>query len=187
MSGNPIPVSVRKTAERWLDRDPLFLDTETTGMGQEDEVISVALCDAEGNALMDTLVRPACAWIAPASMAIHGLTEEELRNAPGWPEVAGVLRRLLEGRPVVIFCAPFDIRMMKQSCKAYGLDWWWVVGLDTRCAMKLAEKAFGEGIGLRKALGRLGVPFGGTEHRALDDARATARLLKALAESETFI
>ena len=45
------------TARAWLDADPLILDTETTGLGDDAEVIEVSVIDAHGQVLLDTLVR----------------------------------------------------------------------------------------------------------------------------------
>ncbi|MFB6287159.1 MAG: 3'-5' exonuclease, partial [Candidatus Bipolaricaulia bacterium] len=47
-----------QTARQWLDRAPLFLDTETTGIDERAEICEIAVVAADGTSLVDTLVRP---------------------------------------------------------------------------------------------------------------------------------
>lgn len=179
-------VQAGKTAARWLKDDPVFLDTETTGMSKEDEIIEVAVCGVDGSVLLNTLVRPAGAWIDPSAMSLHGITIDSLKDAPVWPAVAESVRQTLAERIVVIFHAGFDMRMLRQSDKAWGLDWAWTFDIDARCAMRLAAKAYADGndiIRLREAIDAAGTVYDWHEHRALDDARAMAALVKAMAEA----
>jgi hypothetical protein len=39
-------------------QDWVLLNTETTGLGPDDEVVEIAVLDPTGRALLDTLVRP---------------------------------------------------------------------------------------------------------------------------------
>ena len=55
----PYPIADPKVIERArqvLALDPLFLDTETTGTGQNDVIIEVGIVDREGNTLYDKLL-----------------------------------------------------------------------------------------------------------------------------------
>ena len=54
------------TATKLLQLNPVFLDTETTGLGRYDEIVEVAVVDLDGSVLINTLVRPASAF-RPAS------------------------------------------------------------------------------------------------------------------------
>ncbi|MBP1702194.1 MAG: putative exonuclease [Chloroflexi bacterium] len=45
-------------AQRWLDSQPLFLDTETTGLNELAEIVEISIVDYNGITLLDTLVRP---------------------------------------------------------------------------------------------------------------------------------
>ena len=42
-------------ARRWLDENPLFLDTETTGLGTNDEIAQNAIVDRYGTPAINTL------------------------------------------------------------------------------------------------------------------------------------
>jgi DNA polymerase-3 subunit epsilon len=74
---------------------PLYLDTETTGLRDLDEIVEISILDHDGGVLFDSLVRPTCRIPADA-IAIHGITDDMVRDAPRWidiwPEVEAVLR-----------------------------------------------------------------------------------------------
>lgn len=92
------------TARAWLEVDPLILDTETTGLGDDAEVIEVSVIDARGEVLLDTLVRPSGQIPAEAS-AIHGITDADVATAPTWAEVHERLVELVAGRMVIAYGA----------------------------------------------------------------------------------
>ena len=45
-------------AQAHLARQPLYLDTETTGLGRSAEIVDICIVDDAGQVLVDTLVRP---------------------------------------------------------------------------------------------------------------------------------
>jgi DNA polymerase-3 subunit epsilon len=131
-----------KVACSWIDNNPLFLDTETTGLGYDAQIIELAIVDANGTVLLDTKLRPTVP-VEPGAMEIHGIEDKMLFDAPTWRDAAYQVKDLLYGRTVVIFNDGFDSRMIQQTAAAFGesSDWWNEV--DTRCAMNLAASAFG--------------------------------------------
>ena len=176
-------------AGAWLAESPLFLDTETTGLGDAAQIIEIAITDAAGRVLLETRLRPTVP-IEPQALAIHGIDDAALASAPTWPDVSDQIRSLLRSRVVVIFNADFDGRMVRQTANAFGdsSDWWQEV--DTRCAMYLAADAFGATnrygtISLANATEAAGVTWSGRAHAAAADALATADLVKAIAEIRT--
>ena len=70
----------------WLDANALILDTETTGLDDDAEVVELAVIDCAGTVLLDTLVRPSGPVPAEAA-AIHGITDAMLADAPTWSEI----------------------------------------------------------------------------------------------------
>ena len=46
------------TCCRWLAAHPLFLDTETTGLDERDEVVELAVINVRGEVLVGTLIKP---------------------------------------------------------------------------------------------------------------------------------
>ncbi|CAA9531684.1 MAG: hypothetical protein AVDCRST_MAG73-1012, partial [uncultured Thermomicrobiales bacterium] len=167
--------------------ETVFLDTETTGLGGEAEVIEVGVVGADGTVLLDTMVRPHGPIPAVAS-AVHGIFADDVRNAPGWAEVHTELERLLRGRAVVVYNAPFDRQMVAQCCVR------WAVAepeATWHCAMRAfavfyAEPGVGRGGGKWHKLERAAVLVGATAggHRALGDALACRAVVAAMAATE---
>ena len=71
--------------------------------------------------LLDTLVRPSGPVPAEAA-AIHGITDAMLAEAPTWSELHARFCDLVEGRQVVIYNHEFDVRVINQTARRYGLQ-----------------------------------------------------------------
>lgn len=121
----------------------LVLDTETTGL-ERGEIVQVAVIDATGSVLLDTLVQPRGKIPADATR-IHGIDSLTVAEAPSWALISPQLQELLAGHDVVIYNAVYDRKMMHQSAEAAGLpkvDWksftrFW-------CAMEAFAEVFGD-------------------------------------------
>lgn len=176
-------------AKRWFDEGFYVLDLETTGLGFDARVVEIALVDSSGETLLDTLVNPCCPIPAEAA-AIHGITDKEVANAPLWTEVYKQFETILTTapKPVVIYNAEYDSRIISQSCNAEGLP---IPEMTTPCAMLLFAKWYGE---LNKyangyrwqrlnfAADNCEVKVEG-EHRALADCLTTLGVLQFLSKS----
>ncbi|BCC80200.1 MULTISPECIES: 3'-5' exonuclease [Bacillus] len=53
----------------------LVLDTQTTGLGETDEIVEIAVTDLDGKTLLNTLVKPTVPISDDATM-IHGITNK---------------------------------------------------------------------------------------------------------------
>ncbi len=176
-------------AREILESNPLFFDTETTGLGRSDEIVEVGIVDTEGKTLLQSLVRPVGRIPVEAS-AVHGITNEMVRGAPTWESVWREVRDLFEGRTVGIFNAEFDLRMMRQSHERRGMQWQ-PMGGNAFCVMKLYARFYGERLGIRnakwqglqKAGRQCGIPSRNA-HRAVDDARLTSQVFRHMAQAE---
>lgn len=157
------------------DPRTVYLDTETTGLGPDDEVVDIAVVDRDGRRLLDTLVRPARP-IPPSATAIHGIRDDHVLAAPAWPEVHRALIPLLAGRRVVVYNAAFDRRLVLGCCRRHGLA---LDEAEWECAMLQFARYRGEPNGrsgsyrwhkLEAAARAFGAVAGG--HRAAADALA---------------
>jgi DNA polymerase III epsilon subunit-like protein len=168
-----------------LKRRPVVFDTETTGLGDTDQIIEICIIDVDGKTLFESLVRPTVPVGAKAE-EVHGLGEQKLRFAPSWGISSPPVRNILEGRQVVAFNSAFDLRLLEQTCKAHGQDTSWISRLETHCAMYLSADRWGAtnqygSISLANAMRAAGVSWRGEAHSASGDARATLDVLKAIA------
>jgi DNA polymerase III subunit epsilon len=178
---------VARDARRLLESRPLFLDTETTGLGPRDQVIEIAILDSDGRSLLDTLVRPTIA-VPSGAVRVHGIGEAMLASAPAWPAVWPQVQSLISGRPVAIYNAEFDLRLIAQTHSAHDLPWR-PDDLQAACIMLLFARYRGEWDARRRsyrwhslsrACGQMGLRPGHA-HRARADADLTRRLLTAMA------
>lgn len=180
----------RETALQWAAtmvdrRDVVYLDTETTGLGSDAEIIEVAAVDGQGRVLIDTLVRPT-GPVPLDAVAIHGITDDMLASAPGWPEIYFKLGRLLQEWPnAIIYNAAFDRRIMAQSSLLHGLP---PLIAEWHCAMRQYAAYVGEWNPIRgdyrwHRLARVAQQHGLSQpnHRALGDAHACREVVQIMA------
>lgn len=162
----------------------VFLDTETTGLGDDAEMVEIAVVDEGGRVLFESFCQPTVP-VDPGAQSVHGIGPELLADAPLWPDIAGQLQDILEGQSVVIFNAEFDTRILIQTAAAHSDPADWVRELDTRCAMYRAADVYGATnrygtISLINAASRAGIKFQGRAHSAAGDAATTAALWSAM-------
>lgn len=165
-----------------------ILDTETTGLFHA-EACQIAIIDSEGILMFDTYIKP-IKPIPAAATAVHGITDEMVKDAPGWDWATHHVQAILETTPnLIVYNAKFDRHIMHSSAEHAGLDkveWkeltqWW-------CAME----AFAEHCGdwdekhqsyrwqkLAVAAGRMGVQVSNA-HSALGDCLMTLGVIKAM-------
>ncbi len=156
------------------DETVVILDTETTGLGQEAEIVQIAVIDTAGNVLLDTLVKPQTEIPAEASR-IHGITDEMVADAPAFDAV----QLGIEGKTVVTYNANFDARMIRQSLAQYDKDAPAVKAYE--CAMETYAAYYGEWndyFGSYKWQ-----PLRGGDHSAKGDCLATLALIRKMAQA----
>lgn len=111
-----------ETAQRIIDGNPVYIDTETTGIDRTDEIVEISIISASGDLVFNSLFRPTQP-IKPAASAIHHLTNENLKDAPTWVVLYPKIRGCLFGKVVAGYNVGFDLRMMAQSHARYKLPW----------------------------------------------------------------
>ncbi len=171
-----------------LGRDFVLLDTETTGLYHDAEIVELGLLGSDGTEPISSLVKPRLP-IPEGATAIHGITNEMVADAPLWPEVLEQLIIHTEGKPIVIYNAQFDVRMLEQTNALYLSNFPTLMGSQGfLCAMleysahrmivnpmrrstrwwKLGEAALAEGV----------TP--GEAHRAVGDCHTTLGVIRAV-------
>ena len=195
MADPAVREAVRRQARAWLAANALILDTETTGLGDDAEVVELAVIDCAGAVLLDTLVRPSGPVPAEAA-AIHGITDAMLAGAPTWSEIHARFCDLVEGRQVVIYSREFDVRVINQTARRYGLQapQGFDLALDgsaVHCAMQAYAEFYGAWSAekgryrcqkLSTAAQQQGVTVTNA-HRALGDCLMTLGVVRAMAST----
>ena len=109
------------------------LDTETTGLGNTDEIVQIGIVDKSGAVLLNQLIKPTIP-IPYAASSIHGISDQDVAAAPSFKDIYIKLSMLLAGQVVVAYNMDFDWRMLEQTAGRYRLP---AVRIGKRdCAMK---------------------------------------------------
>ena len=159
----------------------VFLDLETTGLSpREDGITEIGAVILRAGAApreWSTLVKPAQP-IPPEIARLTGISNEMVREAPCFAEVAPALAELLEGAVLVAHNARFDYAFLKQAYAREGLAFF----APTLCTARLARELEPglEHAGLDALIERYRLS-GADRHRALGDARLTHALALAMA------
>jgi DNA polymerase-3 subunit epsilon len=180
--------SAIESAVRVLSQMPVVIDTETTGLDKEAEIVEICVSDHLGNILLTTLIRPSKPIPADV-MRIHNISNEMVKTAPTWPAIWPTLRSLIISKPLAIYNAEFDMRMMRQSHERYRLPW--KDNFRTLCIMKCYAEYIGDWDPYKRAyryhsLDNAGKKFGiniANSHRAQTDTLLALEVLKAIANS----
>ena len=184
-------------AHGWLSQKPLFLDTETTGLKDWDEVCEVAVVDHDGAALMNTLIRPTRP-ISRSAANVHGISDAMVSRSPSFKDIWPTLRELVTGRLVVIYNLDYDLPRLIQSARANRIDTQWLAQALTRepgwhCAMKLYAQFYGEWDRYRgqyrwqklgDAAGQCRIQLPRDLHRAHADADLARRVVMHMANAK---
>ena len=181
--------AARAKAIAWAEgaaSDPrvVYLDTETTGFGKRAEIVDIAVVGGAGQVLFESLVRPT-RRIPSEVIAIHGITNADVKDAPEWCDVHHELLEILSGRRIVVYNVTFDKQMVTQACEQYALS---APEADWECAMKRYAGFHGSWDPgkrwyrfqkLERAVLTFGAEPGG--HRAAADALACRAVVQGMA------
>jgi len=171
----------------WLKARPVYLDTETTGLGPDDEVVEIAVIDHDGTTLIDQRVRPTVPIPIRAFM-VHGICDEDVSDSPTFAELAPKLEAALRDRVLVIYNANFDLRILAQSARIHACR---TPAKTAYCAMELYAAYRGDWNPtyntyrwhkLATAAQHLGVSIEEPLHSARADAEITRRLVHAMSK-----
>jgi DNA polymerase-3 subunit epsilon len=153
-----------------------FLDVETTGLSPRSarvcEVAAVSFRGAERLGTLAELVNPG-GPIPAACSAIHGITDEMVKDSPSFGEVAPRLLAMLENTVIVGHNADFDIRFLRAEFERVGLKFPALPVVDTLAIARKNWKFQSNRLGNIAA--ELNISSEGW-HRALTDVETTRRI-----------
>lgn len=171
---------VRWARRKMVSSDWVVMDTETTGLGNSDEIIQIAIIDHRGKTLLDTFVKPVRKSIPKDATAIHGIKIQHLDNAPTILELMPKLKKLCHGKTIVTYNAAYDSRLLQQSLakrKATG-------SFKARFECAMINFATYKGEPGRSPGEYKWHKLEGGDHSALGDCRACHQLLKDIANDD---
>jgi DNA polymerase-3 subunit epsilon len=167
-------------AQEMLSRDnAIILDTETTGLDDDSEIVQLSIIGIEGEVILDTLIKP-LDDIPAAATAIHGIDTRRVQHAPYFETVWPVVVEVIEGKTLVIYNSAYDLKIMRQCCKRALVPFSLAdMGVDTHCAMHWYSQWIGDWNDYHGNYKWQRLPGG--DHSALGDCRATLAVLKEMA------
>jgi len=177
-------------AKREMSRQPVYLDTETTGLESTDQIVEVCVLDYDGTVLIDSLVKPSGS-IPSSATRIHGVTTDMVKDAPTWPDLWPQVEAAMVNRRVAIYNAEFDVRLMKQSHRKHHMNWQLPNDLFF-CVMKLYARFYGQWDSSRGSYRWQNLESAGRQckialpnaHRARADTLLARAVLQYVAEQE---
>jgi DNA polymerase-3 subunit epsilon len=176
-----------ESAREILSAQPVFLDTETTGLDPRSEIVEICILESDGRVLVDRLVRPTIP-IPPDATRVHGIRNAMVAGEPSWAEVWPEVEQALSGRAIAIYNADYDLARMRQSHRSHRLNWQEPSG-PVHCLMKLYARYHGEWdpnrrafrwLSLEQAARRCGIILP-QRHRARQDAELARAVLEWIA------
>lgn len=168
-----------------LDAPVVFVDVETTGgHAARDRITEIGLVVATGSGLeyeWSTLVNPGMS-IPPSIQHFTGITDEMVRDAPFFEDVAEELFERLEGRLFVAHNARFDYGFIRAEFKRAGRKF----ASRLACTVRLSRRMFPDmpRHNLDAVIERHGLKCE-QRHRALPDAQALWQFWGVLQEAGT--
>lgn len=157
-----------------------ILDLETTGLSPINEkIIEIAIYIHNGKEIISeysTLINPE-RNIPYNITRLTGITNEMVKDAPKFWEIAKDIIILTEGKSIVAHNASFDFNFIRNEFKSLGYNF----KRDRLCTVKLSRKIIPnhKSYSLGKLCKELGIKIDG-RHRATGDAFATVKLFEHL-------
>ncbi len=164
----------------------VVFDVETSGLSPRSghRIIEIGAVALEGKIIVGefhTMIDSGCA-IDPRAEAVHAITSEMLRDSPTPAEVFPLLHEFVGNAQLIAHNARFDVGFLRTEFKSLGFK----LSNTVHCTLNLSRRLYP-----RLPNHRLETVYrhlcgeidGGTRrHRALDDARLTAKVWLAMEE-----
>lgn len=99
----------------------IILDTETTGLASNDEVIELAIVDINGTVLYESIFLPTKV-VSPFIRKLTGLHKADFIGKPTFANEWEKIKKIMTDKIVIGHNVMFDKRLMKQTLDIYGID-----------------------------------------------------------------
>ena len=155
-------------------------DVETTGTGNNDRIIELALIglDQSGEKQWEwcSLINPERDTGPGFVVNIHQIYPRDVEDAPTFSDFSGYIAELLNRRILIAHNASFDLRMLSLEFSRLGVC---MPNIEHICTLNMARSMGIKPAKLENCCDVLGVEMEGMHH-ALADARATHLVAKEM-------
>ena len=154
----------------------IALDVETSNSDMS-SICQIGLVKYENGKIIlewETLLNPED-YFDELNVSIHGITEEQVKNSPKFPDIIEQFKEFLKNQ-IVVCHTHFDRVAIRQVFEKYKIDQPELIWLDTaRVARRTWEDFAWKGYGLKNISNHLGYQY--QAHDALEDAKACGNIL----------
>jgi DNA polymerase-3 subunit epsilon len=171
-----------ETPKQWSQRvlnhpdEYCILDTETTGLNGA-EPIEIGITDLYGRLMLNIRVKPTILIEADA-IAIHGITNKAVKDAPSFARIYTDLLKAIGTRKLLIYNASYDLNVLKNACKAWDISY---PHFYAECVMLRYSEFVGDWNPRFGNYKWQKLPSG--DHTAIGDCRATLAVIQEMALS----
>lgn len=185
-----VPLSIIHNFKN-LKSNSVIIDTETTGLDLDAEVVEISIIDTKGKVLFDSIINP-MGNIPDDAFKIHGISKQEASLYPSFAEVLTEIRQICHQKNVVFYNKKYDKRVIDQSCRIHGCQTTNTWNAQFLCAMEsyadFEKTPHPSGHGykwhsLANAAKQLGITVPEDLHRSLPDTLLTLEVIKKAHET----
>lgn len=128
-----------------------------------------------------TLIQPPYPndWFATGNIGVHGITPDDVKDAPSWEEALGEMLTFISGDDLIAHNAGFDMGVLRASARAIDAS---LPDLRYGCSLIMARKTYNlESYRLNQVAYAIGIEEF-NHHDALADSDACARIVLHMAD-----
>lgn len=180
-----VPLSIIHNFKN-LRQNSVIIDTETTGLDLDAEVVEISIIDTNGHVLFDSIINP-MGDIPDDAVKIHGISKQEASQYPSFAEVLTEIRQICHQKNVVFYNKKYDKRVIDKSCRIHNCqttDSWdaqFLCAMESYADFKKTPNPKSSGYkwhSLKNAANQLDIEVPENLHRALPDALLTLEVIK---------
>lgn len=94
----------------------IVLDTETTGLTSEDEILQLSIINKKGQVLFNEYIKPIKNTKWPKAESIHGIAPEHVKDLPNFNYHLSKIQKIINNAKIIVgYNIPFDLRMLRQE------------------------------------------------------------------------
>ncbi|TDT93360.1 exonuclease [Streptomyces sp. 846.5] len=105
-------------ADALADPTVAILDCETTGLHPDARIVELSIITGTGRILLDTFVNPGVR-IPEDARNVHGISDQDVQYAPGFPALVDAITSALAGRRTLIYNKSFDVARLRYELDLY--------------------------------------------------------------------
>lgn len=132
-----------------IGKDFVVIDTETNrGFKEQPEAIELSVRGSDGEEVLFSRIKPTRS-VTDGAFRVHGISNEELEDAPTINELFPKMQEVFKDKKVVIYNSDFDLDVLKNSFELAGItpeqsEFIDSISANSHCLMKEYARVYGK-------------------------------------------